>query len=65
MRPRGEETSVAEHVPSAEADDRTRRMRRRLRQTMHEFAAVPLAAIFLFLVLASVSIAIDKSHAAC
>ncbi|MEU4214136.1 DUF2254 family protein [Actinoplanes sp. NPDC026623] len=59
----GEECDpVADRVPSAQADDKRLRARRRLRQAMHEFAAVPLAVIALFLLLATLSILIDQSH---
>jgi uncharacterized membrane protein len=50
-------------LPNAQSDTWARRARQRLCQAMREFAAVPLLIIVLFLILASVSIVFDQSHA--
>lgn len=54
---------MARSGPDAGADTPTLRARRRLRQALREFAAVPLLVISLFLALAIGSILIDQSHA--
>jgi uncharacterized membrane protein len=53
---------MAVNQPNAGSDTPPLRARRRIRQALREFAAVPLLVILLFLILAVASILIDQSH---